>query len=127
MREVEAAIVQITIKQNICQLFSDLHITNARLISGNDSQFFCFCKDWNQEWWAARRPLWLGPRGSIASNPRRSFSLKPMTPRRLSWLRYGWTPYAPEGASMDLLLRSHERTNTYLHMYNYNNRSVRLA
>jgi hypothetical protein len=62
MREVEAAIVQITIKQNICQLFSDLHITNARLISGNDSQFFCFCKDWNQEWWwAARRPLWLGP------------------------------------------------------------------
>jgi hypothetical protein len=49
MREIEAAIVQITIKQNVCQLFSDFHTFNARLISGNNSQFFCFCKDWNQE------------------------------------------------------------------------------
>lgn len=63
MREVEAAIVQITIKQNICQLFSDFHITNARLIFGDDSQFFCFCKDWNQEWWAARAaPMARAPR-----------------------------------------------------------------
>jgi hypothetical protein len=56
MREVEAAIVQVTIKQNICQLFSDYHISNARLIFCNDSKFFCFCKDENQEWWAGRRP-----------------------------------------------------------------------
>jgi hypothetical protein len=61
MREVEAAIVQVTIKQNICQLFSDYHISSARLIFCNDRKFFCFCKDGNQEWWAGRRPLWLGP------------------------------------------------------------------